>query len=44
MFYSAQGINAEKKEAKAEKEEAEKYQKLRNDLVSIIPNFYVNEK
>ena len=29
------GIAMEKKEARAEKEEAEKYQKLQDDLVSI---------
>jgi len=28
-----QGINAEKKEARAEKEEAEKYQQLQQELV-----------
>ena len=30
----SQGITAEKREAKAEKEEAEKYQKLTQELVS----------
>lgn len=34
VFFSIKGINAERKEAKAEKEEAEKYQKLTQDLVS----------
>lgn len=34
FFFSIKGINAERKEAKAEKEEAEKYQKLTQDLVS----------
>ena len=35
-FFSIKGINAERKEAKAEKEEAEKYQKLTQDLVSCL--------
>ena len=35
-----QGINAEKKEAKAEKDEAEKYQKLEQDLVKTLSFHY----
>ena len=31
----------EKKEARAEKEEAEKYQKLQDDLVSLLVHVYV---
>lgn len=36
VLFSSKGINAEKKEAKAEKDEADKYQKLEQDLVYFI--------
>lgn len=38
-FNARQGIAAEKKEAKAEKEEADKYQKLIKEVVSSGPFF-----
>jgi len=36
-----QGINAEKKEARAEKEEAEKYQQLQQELVCCWFNIFL---
>lgn len=35
-FQKKRGVAAQKKEAKMEKEEAEKYQKLRKEFVSIF--------
>lgn len=34
-FQKKRGVAAQKKEAKLEKEEAEKYQKLKNELVRV---------
>lgn len=36
-YQKKKGIAAERKEAKLEKEEAERYSKLKEDLVSLIP-------
>lgn len=36
-YQKKKGIAAERKEAKQEKEEAERYQRLKDELVSIIP-------
>ena len=36
LNFAVKGIAMEKKEARAEKEEAEKYQKLQDDLVSLL--------
>jgi len=35
-YQKKKGIAAERKEAKLEKEEAEKYQRLKDDLVSLL--------
>lgn len=36
-YQKKKGINAERKEARLEKEEADKYARLKDDLVSIKP-------
>jgi len=41
-YLKKKGIAAERKEAKLEKEEAEKYQKLKDDYVSLLP-WCINE-
>lgn len=39
-YLKKRGVAAERKEAKMEKEEAEKYQKLKNELVNSFISFY----
>jgi len=39
-YLKKRGVAAERKEAKLEKEEAEKYQKLKDELVNIYNIFY----
>ncbi len=40
-FQKKRGVAAQKKEAKMEKEEAEKYQKLRQEFVSVQRNINI---
>lgn len=40
-YLKKRGVAAERKEAKLEKEEAEKYQKLKDDLVNIKKNLFI---
>lgn len=39
-YLKKRGVAAERKEAKLEKEEAEKYQKLKDELVNIFSNIF----
>lgn len=40
-YQKKKGINAERKEARLEKEEADKYARLKDDLVCIIPHVFL---